>query len=284
MASVKRRLPCNVPGEFFVDDSCIDCSVCRTVAPSVFGDGENTACVRRQPSSREEKLSAFQALVSCPVSAIGVLSKKVPKEVHLSFPIPIEDEVYLTGYSSKDSYGALSYFIRHGSGNWLIDSPRFNPHIVRRLEEMGGLRYILLTHEDDIADSERFADHFGAERIIHEGDSHAVPDAEIVLRGSEPVEIEEDFLVIPTPGHTRGHICLLYRGKFLFTGDHLAWSRRRKRLVAFRDYCWYSWEELKASMLRLLDFEFEFILPGHGYMKRVSRKEFESFVKDLVSS
>ncbi len=57
---------------------------------------------------------------------------------------------------------------------------------------------------------------------------------------------------------------LLYREKFLFTGDHLAWSRRRGALVAFRDACWYSWKEQIRSMERLLDFPFEWVLPGHG--------------------
>ncbi len=284
MASLKRRLSCNVEGEFFVDESCIDCSVCRTIAPEVFGDGEDTACVVKQPRDEEEELRSFQALVSCPVSAIGTVSKKVPIYVHETFPIRIEEGIYLTGYSSRRSYGALSYLIRHPEGNWLVDSPRFSGHLVKRLKELGGLRYIFLTHEDDVADSWRYAKEFGAERIIHREDSHAVPDAEILIEGFEPVPFGEDFLIIPTPGHTRGHMVLLYRNRYLFTGDHLAYSRKRKKLVAFKDYCWHSWEELKRSMERLLEFEFEWIFPGHGYWKRVSREEFESFVRELLSS
>ena len=35
-------------------------------------------------------------------------------------------------------------------------------------------------------------------------------------------------------------------------------------LVAFRDANWYSWPETIRSMERLLDFEFEWVLPGHG--------------------
>jgi glyoxylase-like metal-dependent hydrolase (beta-lactamase superfamily II) len=61
---------------------------------------------------------------------------------------------------------------------------------------------------------------------------------------------------------------LLYRGKYLFTGDHLAWSPSRETLTAFRSACWYSWAEQIKSMERLLDYSFEWVLPGHGRIHR----------------
>jgi len=63
----------------------------------------------------------------------------------------------------------------------------------------------------------------------------------------------------------------LYREKFLFTGDHLAWSPRRGHLYAFRDACWYSWSEQVHSMERLLDYSFEWVLPAHGRPVRLAR-------------
>ena len=33
MASLAKLLPENVPGEFFVDSTCIDCDTCRQLAP-----------------------------------------------------------------------------------------------------------------------------------------------------------------------------------------------------------------------------------------------------------
>jgi glyoxylase-like metal-dependent hydrolase (beta-lactamase superfamily II) len=59
-------------------------------------------------------------------------------------------------------------------------------------------------------------------------------------------------------------VVLLYRNKYLFTGDHLAWSNNRGGLTAFRDVAWYSWREQTKSMKRLLDIRFEWVLPGHG--------------------
>ena len=38
MANPKKRVPENVPGDFFVDSTCIDCDACRQIAPTVFGE------------------------------------------------------------------------------------------------------------------------------------------------------------------------------------------------------------------------------------------------------
>jgi len=60
----------------------------------------------------------------------------------------------------------------------------------------------------------------------------------------------------------RGHAVLLYRNKFLFTGDHLAWSPNPNSLIAFRSACWYSWTEQTRSMAKILDYDFEWVLPA----------------------
>lgn len=67
MARPQRRLPENAPGEFYVDESCIDCATCRIVAPSVFGSlARDLAYVHRQPETDAERTRALMALVSCP--------------------------------------------------------------------------------------------------------------------------------------------------------------------------------------------------------------------------
>jgi glyoxylase-like metal-dependent hydrolase (beta-lactamase superfamily II) len=164
----------------------------------------------------------------------------------------------------------------------MVDSPKWMPHLVKRFEEMGGLRYIFLTHQDDVADAERYAVHFGAERIIHRAELRAQPDAEIVLDGEEQIQFKNDFLIIPTPGHTRGHCVLLYRNKYLFSGDHLWWSRNRKALSAGRSVAWYSWREQARSMKKLLDYDFEWVLPGHGERIHLSSEQVEADLHALV--
>jgi glyoxylase-like metal-dependent hydrolase (beta-lactamase superfamily II) len=177
--------------------------------------------------------------------------------------LPLASGVSYCGFNSPKSFGGNSYFVEHPAGNWLIDSPRFVEHLVRRFAEKGGLRYIFLTHRDDVADAAKYAARFGSTRIIHRHELASQPDAERVIDGFEPVELAPEFLAIPTPGHTRGHCALLHR-EFLFTGDHLWWSRNRERLTASREVCWYSWPEQVRSVSRLKDYHFDWVLPGHG--------------------
>jgi glyoxylase-like metal-dependent hydrolase (beta-lactamase superfamily II) len=179
----------------------------------------------------------------------------------------IDGNVYFCGFTSEDSFGAWSYLIvrpEEAGGNVLIDSPRFTRPLVRRIEATGGVRTIFLTHRDDVADQDKFARHFGAARVMHADDGALRLGAETVVEGEAEVSLDADLRVIPTPGHTRGHMVLLYADKYLFTGDHLAWSPARQTLTAFRTAMWYSWPVQTRSMERLLAYTFEWVLPGHG--------------------
>jgi glyoxylase-like metal-dependent hydrolase (beta-lactamase superfamily II) len=149
-------------------------------------------------------------------------------------------------------------------GNVLIDSPRFAAPLVRRIAALGGVRTIFLTHRDDVADHAAFARHFGATRVMHAADGAARLGVERVIEGEAEVRLDGELVLIPTPGHTRGHAVLLYRDHYLFTGDHLAWSPARATLTALRSACWYSWSEQTRSMERLLGHRFAWVLPGHG--------------------
>lgn len=130
---------------------------------------------------------------------------------------------------------------------------------------MGGVHYLYLTHRDDVADHQKFHDHFGCQRLLHQDDIDRNTRAvELPLVGPDPIQLAPDLLIIPVPGHTQGHTVLLYRNTFLFTGDHLAWSDQRQELIAFRSVCWYSWPAQVASMKKLLAYTFAWVLPGHG--------------------
>jgi glyoxylase-like metal-dependent hydrolase (beta-lactamase superfamily II)/ferredoxin len=282
MANVERILPENVPGEFFVDSTCIDCDTCRQLAPQVFGETNDSAYVRQQPLDGESERAALHALVSCPTGSIGTRGPNRAKEVMADFPLRIDGNVYYCGFTSPKSFGGSSYFIQHAAGNWLVDSPKFLPQLVRRLEASGGLRHIFLTHQDDVADAERYARHFGAERIIHRAELHAQPNAEQVLDGDDAIELAPGFVAILTSGHTAGHLVLLHDERFLFTGDHLAWDRHLQRLTAFRDYCWYSWPRQCESMARLLNYRFEWVLPGHGERVHLPPDQMRRELAELV--
>lgn len=283
MADWTKRLPRNVPGEFFVDTTCIDCDTCRQLAPTVFGETGEYSFVAAQPQTDTDTRNALRALVACPTGSIGTRHRNDAKAVMGDFPLAVEEPVYYCGFNSPKSFGGNSYFVRHPAGNWLIDSPKFLPRLVRRFEEWGGLAHIFLTHSDDVADAARYAKRFHARRLIHRNELDAQPHAELVIDGFEPVPLADDFLLIPTPGHTAGHCVLLHRHRFLFTGDHLWWDRDDERLGASRDYCWHSWPRQIDSMRRLLAFDFEWVLPGHGQRVHLPRDRLRQELQTLVA-
>ena len=286
MASLEQRLPDNVPGDFYVDRSCIDCDTCRRIAPEVFEEGDGHSFVHAQPQTEELRRRALMALVACPTSSIGTATRSDATPGVRAFPERVDENVFFCGFTAESSFGAWSYFIERRGGNVLVDSPRAAGPLLKTLEERGGVATLFLTHRDDVADHAALHRRFGCERVMHADDiGPGTRDVERQLAGSEPVSLAPDLLAIPTPGHTRGHAVLLYRDKFLFTGDHLAWSHRRGHLVAFRDANWYSWPATIRSMERLLDskYRFEWVLPGHGAWYRAEsadamRRELEKCV------
>lgn len=266
MASLQNRRSQNIPGEFFVDNTCIDCDTCRWMAPDIFNRVDEQSAVHHQPSDSTQREAAMQALLSCPTGSIGTLHKPLDiQSVQTTFPILIMGQVYHCGYHSRDSFGAASYLIVRPEGNVLVDSPRFSPPLVKRLQELGGVKYLYLTHRDDVADHAKFQAHFGCDRILHEADlTPETGGVEIVIQQDNPVQFAPDLQIIPVPGHTKGHTVLRFQDQFLFTGDHLAWSAQLGQLVGFPRFCWYSWQRQIESMQLLLNYSFEWVLPGHG--------------------
>jgi glyoxylase-like metal-dependent hydrolase (beta-lactamase superfamily II)/ferredoxin len=277
-----RRLDTNAPGDFYVTSACINCDQCRQLAPGMFREIAYYSAVAKQPSDEKERRAAMHALLACPTGAIGSENKTGLEEAMSDFPMKIEDDVYFCGFTSGKSFGGSSYFVVHEDGNWLVDAPRYLPHLVEQFREMGGVRYILLTHRDDVADAEKYAAAFGAERIIHALELQAQPEAEHVLEGTEPIDWSNDFRIIPVPGHTKGHLALLYRHRYLFTGDHLSWDHESNALEAHRDFCWFSWTEQRQSMERLTHERFEWILPGHGERIHLPEAQLQSKMQQLI--
>jgi ferredoxin len=73
MADKNNKVPENVPGEFYLDNSCVDCDLCRQIAPDIFAryDEGGYSYVQRQPETITEFAAAEEARVSCPTESIG---------------------------------------------------------------------------------------------------------------------------------------------------------------------------------------------------------------------
>ncbi|KAH7432989.1 hypothetical protein KP509_07G049500 [Ceratopteris richardii] len=229
------RRPQNVEGEFYVDRSCIDCDVCRWMAPNSFKRVDGQSAVYKQPKDPRERLAALQALLSCPTASIR--TETPPSDIleaHATFPIPINEEsipgVYHCGYHSEKSFASSSYFIRRTGGNILVD------RVMQ--QSLCGCNVL----RDDVADHNLWQKHFKCPRIIHELEVTAdTANVEIKLEGSGPWDfLGPDIDLIFTPGHTEGSVCLHLKPlKVLFTGDHLA-NSGKGFLNVDPIYNWYS--------------------------------------------
>ena len=73
MAERDKKLPMNRAGRFYVDETCIDCEVCREIAPANFtrDDKSRKSFVFTQPESPADEAACLAAIDECPVEAIG---------------------------------------------------------------------------------------------------------------------------------------------------------------------------------------------------------------------
>ena len=73
MADIEDKWEENVKGKFYVDGQCIDCDLCREVAPDNFTRYEDGgySYVYKQPENEEELELCVEAMEGCPVEAIG---------------------------------------------------------------------------------------------------------------------------------------------------------------------------------------------------------------------
>ncbi len=250
----------NVAGEMFVDDSCIYCGACFHMAPHTFHDADKHSVVGAQPTNEADSRWAHLAAVSCPVSAIGSDNKSAFREAAAALPIAYHDNIFWCGYTSKKSFGGLSWLIQRDNGNVLMDGPRYAGPLMKRFDELGGIQHIIYSHKDDIGDAAKIADYYQCPRYVHIAEEM---DAEEQLALSEPYALDDDLLLIPTPGHTLGSLCVLHND-ILFTGDNLWWNPNFQSLSASQHYCWFDWPTQLQSLETLLNYDFRAVLPGHG--------------------
>ena len=246
MAQLERRLPQNVDGDFFVDETCIDCDACRQIAPETFRDHGDQSSVSRQPETSADVHRALMALVACPTASIGTVSRRNAREGVRAFPTRTStSNVFFCGFTSETSFGAWSYLVvrpREDGGNVLVDSPRFAAPLVRRIEEMGGVNLMVLSHRDDIADHAKFAAHFGCPRVMHEADGAARLGIEQIIDGEDACAARRRSSCRPDARpHPRASGVPVSRRGALYAAITSRGRPSDDTLIAFRDACWYSW-------------------------------------------
>ena len=166
---------------------------------------------------------------------------------------------------SDRTYGGKGFLLKGPKYNVMVDTPACTPRVVDAVREAGGLRYIFLSHRDEIGEVEALRQELGGAVILHRSEASLVPGGTDMVF-DEDFEVEPGLQVIHTPGHSPGSSCLLLHReglRVLFTGDHIL--RRRDDVPAPLKFPWtWSWEVQLESARRLLDLEFDYIVPSHG--------------------
>lgn len=274
------RNPASAPGDWFIDTACIDCRAAPNEAHGLIVRHRGKCIFARQPETREEDEAAFRAMQVCPTASIRTQSKRRAPRL---FPRNWAPGIFQLGFNARSSFGANSWFAARADGNLMIDAPRWSTYVADHINTSGGLARILLTHRDDVADAERYATHFGARVYIHEDDASAAPFASDHFKGHSPTLIADGVKVIPTPGHTIGSVVFLLDESYLFTGDSLDWNYTTETLHASPETCWYSWTEQTASLERIAEHRFEWVLAGHGGSAHRPAGEMRTKLLDLVN-
>jgi glyoxylase-like metal-dependent hydrolase (beta-lactamase superfamily II) len=266
-----------------IDQRCTNCDVARQLAPGLIGEAGGRSAIIRQPRTDTEDKALHAAAYACHTRSIRHDSRGLDSALD-PFPLLLDQHVYLCGHNSRQTAGANSYLLCRPTGNLMIDTPRWSPDLATKYEALGPVTDVLLTHRDHAAHGRRYADRFGARLWIHEGDLDAAPDADEVLRGTEPIEIVDRVTAHPLPGHTEGSVLYLADDKYCFSGDSFYWSRATGDIEVADSVTWYSITELAASLERTAPrINFEWLLPGHGDRKRLAAQDMTQRLQDLAA-
>lgn len=83
MAEFAHRLTRNAIGRYYVDDTCIDCDLCRSTAPAFFArdDESGYSYTHHQPRTADEIAQAEECRIACPTESIGNDGDQHPERV-----------------------------------------------------------------------------------------------------------------------------------------------------------------------------------------------------------
>ena len=73
MADKNLKVAENVPGKYFVDENCIACNSCTSIAPDFFvmAEDDKYAFVTKQPETADDAALCQDAKASCPTDSVG---------------------------------------------------------------------------------------------------------------------------------------------------------------------------------------------------------------------
>ncbi|CEM19257.1 unnamed protein product [Vitrella brassicaformis CCMP3155] len=291
-------------------DLCMGLGCCRNACPSVFGEIEMSRkreradrCIRQEAALHARRVHSDEtSSENCPPKAIHWTKLPAALMQETSewegFPELIDSgdgyQFYCLG-AVTPPIGSESYLIvREGRGNIMVEPASQAKQVVDFVMQQGGVKYLIMTHRDSISGLRFWRKQTGCEGVLHSDEAcylsvyfESTYGLEHWVRGKGPVSSlpdgDPDVKLVHTPGHTKGHMCVLYKDRLLMTGDHLGYSHRSRSLTCLRAACWYDWSTQIESVRVLKQFSFLWVLPSHGQRyKAKSVSEMHSLLDKCV--
>ncbi len=146
--------------------------------------------------------------------------------------------------------------------------------------EKEGVEVLLAAHEATARAIERGDD--GVILSYYYGRRFEPLQVDVRLKDDDRLRVgSTDLLIIHTPGHTAGSSCLYLDGetKIMFTGDTLFRDAAGRTDLLTGDE-----RELRESLRRLLEFNVDFGLPGHGSYIDDWKRNLRKVLKGITGS
>lgn len=179
-------------------------------------------------------------------------------------PVNHCENIYWFSEYDPATYSAQAYLLLHPDGSILIDVPPYTPEIIRAIQQFGPLRYIFLTHRDDIGACAMFQQFFHARVILHRTEIRYYREGPVDIPFEGDFMLGPDVMIVHLPGHTPGSSALLDLRPpgAVFVGDALNIDESGELYIP--PHPWDFDPLLKRhSLKRLLDYTFEVVLPAH---------------------
>jgi len=194
----------------------------------------------------------------------------------------IIDDLYIWSMMSEPhGYHFNGYFLRHSSGNLVIDPVEPEASVLERLVAEGVAR-ILITNRNHSRATNKVRDATGARTAIHPLDaSHASSQGCIIDAGMEHEEVIGPLVVVPADGKSPGEVAFHWPSRqSLFVGD-VAIGNPPGRCSLLPEEKLDDPVRLRESLCNLLALDFDCLLVGDGTPILEGAK---AKVEDLVSS
>jgi glyoxylase-like metal-dependent hydrolase (beta-lactamase superfamily II) len=123
---------------------------------------------------------------------------------------------------NRDTLGGTAYAIVTSTGNILVDSPAWNDLNQQFITDLGGVKWLAITHRGGIGKATTIATQLGCQVLIQEQEAYLLPELKLTTFQNR-FNLKDSIHAIWTPGHSPGSACIYYRsaGGVLFTGRHL---------------------------------------------------------------